>query len=241
MKESTFPSGWDEDRVKRVLCHYESQSEENAAAEDEAAWEDSAQTFMEIPNDLIPTVRGMLAKRARKSSRGGKLLVEIASEIVQTQLSLKSISAVDIVTSLRQVFGTLHELQKAEAEEIELVPSDKEKPVLSPANSIKYDKIICLECGAEMKQLTSKHLVSHGMIPKEYRKKYGFPIRAPLSARSLTHARSKAAKKRGLPENLQKYIEALRQKKAAAFTQGATKTSEANKPKRTRLRKNKVV
>ena len=71
MKKSRFPSGWDEDRVKRVLSHYESQSEEEAVAEDEAAWEDSSQTFMEIPNDLIPTVRGMLAKRARKLSKEG--------------------------------------------------------------------------------------------------------------------------------------------------------------------------
>ena len=67
MKQSRFPSGWDEERVKRVLSHYESQSEEEAVAEDEAAWEDSSQTFIEIPNDLIPAVRGMLAKRARKS------------------------------------------------------------------------------------------------------------------------------------------------------------------------------
>ena len=71
MKKSGFPSGWDEDRVKRVLSHYESQSEEEAVAEDEAAWEDSSQTFIEIPNDLIPAVRGMLAKRARKSSKEG--------------------------------------------------------------------------------------------------------------------------------------------------------------------------
>ena len=69
MKKSRFPSGWDEERVKRVLSHYESQSEEEAVAEDEAAWEDSSQTFIEVPNDLIPTVRGMLAKRARKSSK----------------------------------------------------------------------------------------------------------------------------------------------------------------------------
>jgi hypothetical protein len=71
MKKSRFPSGWDEDRVRRVLSHYDSQSEEEAVAEDEAAWEDSSQTFIEIPNDLIPTVRGMLAKRARKSSKEG--------------------------------------------------------------------------------------------------------------------------------------------------------------------------
>jgi hypothetical protein len=47
MKKGRFPSGWDEDRVKRVLSHYESQSEEEAVAEDEAAWEDSSRTFIE--------------------------------------------------------------------------------------------------------------------------------------------------------------------------------------------------
>jgi hypothetical protein len=68
MKESKFPKGWDEDRVKRVLAHYESQSEDEAIAEDEAAWEDSSHTFMEIPNDLVPTVRHLLAKRAKNAA-----------------------------------------------------------------------------------------------------------------------------------------------------------------------------
>ena len=55
--------------MRRVLAHYESQSEEQAVAEDEAAWEDSSQTFMEIPNDLVPVVRELLAKRADKHRR----------------------------------------------------------------------------------------------------------------------------------------------------------------------------
>jgi len=40
IEKSGFHSGWDEDRVKRVLSRYESQSEKEAVAEDEAAWED---------------------------------------------------------------------------------------------------------------------------------------------------------------------------------------------------------
>jgi hypothetical protein len=32
-------------------------------AEDEAAWEDASQTFIEIPNDLVPVVRELLAKK----------------------------------------------------------------------------------------------------------------------------------------------------------------------------------
>jgi hypothetical protein len=35
--KSRFPPGWDEERVRRVLEHYENQSEEEAVAEDEVA------------------------------------------------------------------------------------------------------------------------------------------------------------------------------------------------------------
>jgi predicted transcriptional regulator len=153
-------------------------------------------------------------------------------------------TATDIAYSLRQVFSTLHELQKAEAGGIELAPTAAEEVTatkLSPADSIQKDKVICLECGAEMRQLTSKHLVFHGMSQKEYKKKYGFTMATPLAAKSLSKARSKAAKKRGLPEKLQKYIEARRQGKARASAQAATEIVTTGKPKRTRIRKKKVA
>jgi predicted transcriptional regulator len=172
-----------------------------------------------------------------------KKLIEIASEIVQTQVSKSSMTATDIASSLRQVFGTLHELQRAESGEIEL-PKTQESPqprVLTPQDSIQNDKVICLECGKEMIQLTVRHLSSHGMDQKEYRKKYGFTMKTPLAAKSLTKTRSKSAKKRGLPENLKKAIEARKQAKAATSKPVATKTVTAGKPKRTRLRKKNEV
>ena len=63
MKKNGFPKGWDEERVKRVLDHYENQTEDEAVAEDEAAWEDATQTFVEVPNELVPAVRELLAKK----------------------------------------------------------------------------------------------------------------------------------------------------------------------------------
>lgn len=64
-KKNDFPEGWDEARVKRVLEHYESQSENEAVAEDEAAYEDANQTFIKIPNELISEVRELIAKKTR--------------------------------------------------------------------------------------------------------------------------------------------------------------------------------
>ncbi len=153
-----------------------------------------------------------------------KKLIEIASEIVQTQVSRTPMTAADITSSLRQVFRTLHEMQRAESGEIELPTIQESAPAqaLTPENSIQNDKVICLECGAEKRQLTHKHLSSHGMSQKEYKKKYGFTMRTPLAAKSLIKARSKAAKKRGLPENLKKAIEAKRQSKAEASKPAVT-------------------
>ncbi len=172
-----------------------------------------------------------------------KKLIEIASEIVQTQVSRTPMSSADISSSLRQVYGALYDLQKAESGEIELPKIQEAAPAqaLTPADSIQNDKVICLECGAEMRQLTKNHLGSHGMTAKEYKKKYGFTLRTPLAAKSLTKARSKAAKKRGVPENLKKYVEARRQAKAKATApKAATEKVTASKPKQTRIRKRKA-
>ena len=62
MKSNKFPPGWDEARVRRVLVHYEHQTEEEAVAEDEAAYEQKNQSMVEIPYELVPTVRNLIAQ-----------------------------------------------------------------------------------------------------------------------------------------------------------------------------------
>jgi hypothetical protein len=46
-----------------VLDHYETQSDEEALAEDEAAFESTTHTVMEVPVELVPAVRELIAKR----------------------------------------------------------------------------------------------------------------------------------------------------------------------------------
>ncbi len=60
--ENRFPPGWDQERVERLLEHYETQSEDEAVAEDEAAFEDKTHTVMLIPNELVPAVRTLLSQ-----------------------------------------------------------------------------------------------------------------------------------------------------------------------------------
>ena len=62
MKKNKFPPGWNEERVREILAHYEEQTEEEAVAEDEASFEDQNQTFIEVPNELIPKIRELIAR-----------------------------------------------------------------------------------------------------------------------------------------------------------------------------------
>ena len=62
MKKSKFPPGWDAERVKTILAHYEEQSEDEAVAEDEAAYEELNQAVMEVPTILVPSIRELIAK-----------------------------------------------------------------------------------------------------------------------------------------------------------------------------------
>ena len=65
MKQSKFPPGWDEQRVRRVLEHYESQTDEEAVAEDEAAL--ATASVMNVPAELVPTVRELIAKHKKSA------------------------------------------------------------------------------------------------------------------------------------------------------------------------------
>jgi hypothetical protein len=62
MNKQQFPPGWDEERVNKLIAHYESLSEEEQVAEDEAAvTEQKGQTVLTVPDTLLPAIRQMLA------------------------------------------------------------------------------------------------------------------------------------------------------------------------------------
>jgi hypothetical protein len=58
-----FPAGWNEERVRKVLAHYENQTDEEAVAEDEAAYQAEGQTVMIVPTELVPAIRQLIARR----------------------------------------------------------------------------------------------------------------------------------------------------------------------------------
>ena len=63
MKRNRFPAGWNEARVRRLLAHYEGQTEDEAVAEDEAAFRLRDQTVMVVPKRLVPEITRLIEKR----------------------------------------------------------------------------------------------------------------------------------------------------------------------------------
>ena len=145
-----------------------------------------------------------------------KGLVELAAEIVTAQASKTNMNSEEMSDSLRKLYVTLKDIRDEESLLTGVAEGrDAERPCIEPGSSIQRNKIICCECDKEFKQLSKSHLRSHGLTPKEYKKKYGIPGSQALTAKSLTAKRRKLAKEMKLGSKLAEYRMKRSQKKKA--------------------------
>ena len=137
-----------------------------------------------------------------------KLLTEMAADIAAAQASHSTMSGEEIGEFLKKTFRALKSLKELEDTGASSEQASdnifESQGKLDPRRSIRRNKVICLICGKEFKQLTSRHLKDHGLSLKEYRKKYGFSARESLAAKTLTNRRKKRAMESGLGEMLKK-------------------------------------
>ena len=66
-KQNDFPPGWDEERVQSVIAYYDQQTEDEAVAEAEEALENETSVLIEVPIELVPAVRELIAKHAAEN------------------------------------------------------------------------------------------------------------------------------------------------------------------------------
>ena len=127
-----------------------------------------------------------------------KSLYELAAEIVAAQASAAKLSAEEINALINQTYESLKNVKADE----EGAPVEEAALAMDPKDSIKQNSVTCLECGKKFKILTKRHLADHDLTPKEYKAKYGFKARQPLSAKSLSAKRRKVAKEQNLGQRL---------------------------------------
>ena len=69
MITNRFPPGWDEERVRRVLAHYATQTEEEAVAEDERVFKSGDRAVVEVPVELMPVIREIITQYAYATAK----------------------------------------------------------------------------------------------------------------------------------------------------------------------------
>jgi predicted transcriptional regulator len=133
-----------------------------------------------------------------------KTLVEMASEIVAAQASHAPMTPEEISDGVRRIFEILQRLQGIEAG-MSNGGQVEGTPRLRPQDSIQRNRVICLECNKDFKLLSNRHLALHSLTSRDYKLKYGLPLRQPLSAKTLTQTRRRIAKEKGLGAKLVAY------------------------------------
>jgi predicted transcriptional regulator len=125
-----------------------------------------------------------------------KSLVEMASEIVAAQARQAPMSHEDISAGVKKVFAILQQLQALEAGMLGAREGEAAGK-LTPQDSIQRNRVICLECHKEFKLLSNRHLALHGINSREYKLKYGLPLRQALRPGLSPWPGAKLPRKRG--------------------------------------------
>jgi predicted transcriptional regulator len=121
-------------------------------------------------------------------------LVTLTSDIVAAHVSNNDVTVADLPALISNVYGALAGLGKA-APVVEEAPP---KPAVSIRSSVKPDRIICLDCGMELKMLKRHLMTHHSLSPEQYRARWNLGSEYPLVAPDYAEKRRDLAKKIGL-------------------------------------------
>ena len=121
-------------------------------------------------------------------------LIESTKELALVLIKSRSISPEDLQDTLQKTYATLTALKvQEESGTSASVPLADSSPV-NWRKSITRQTITCLECGQQWRQLTSAHLMAHGLDGRSYRAKYGILQTQPLAARATTDRHRQTAR-----------------------------------------------
>ncbi|MCP5396625.1 MAG: MucR family transcriptional regulator [Sphingomonadaceae bacterium] len=120
-------------------------------------------------------------------------LITLTSDIVAAHVSNNNVAVEDVPSLITNVYQALSGLGESAAP-----VEEKPEPAVSIRSSVKKDKIVCLECGKDMKMLKRHLMTDHGLTPDEYRARFGLNADYPMVAPDYAETRRELAKKIGL-------------------------------------------
>jgi predicted transcriptional regulator len=131
-------------------------------------------------------------------------IIKITAQIVTSHVSMSELSPQELVDEIKDIYNVLSSLEGGavipeimapeKAPEAEVV----KKPPIPLKDIVTQKHVVCLECGKKMRTLKAHIRKAHGLLPKEYFKKFSLdPKKFPLVCKEYSKQRSKMAKDRG--------------------------------------------
>ena len=132
-------------------------------------------------------------------------ILKLTAEIVISHASMSELTTQEIVDEIKDVYHVLASLETGAVPETmtpEQGPGEVKKPPVPLKEIVKNKYVLCLECGKKMRTLKAHIRKAHGLMPKEYFKRFGLdPKKYPLVCKEYSAQRSKMAKDRGFGQD----------------------------------------
>jgi predicted transcriptional regulator len=122
----------------------------------------------------------------------------LTAQIVSAHVRHNAVAPDALPSLIQEVYRTLANVGK------QPVQAQKPNPAVPVKQSIRQDRIVCLEDGKSFSMLKRHLMTDHQMTPQQYREKWGLPRDYPMVAPNYALTRSALAKKIGLGRNAAK-------------------------------------
>jgi predicted transcriptional regulator len=117
----------------------------------------------------------------------------LTAQIVSAHVRHNAVPPDALPGLIQEVYRTLTNVGK------QPVQTEKPSPAVPVKQSIRQDRIICLEDGKSFSMLKRHLMTDHKMTPQQYRDKWGLPRDYQMVAPNYAQTRSTLAKKAGRP------------------------------------------
>jgi predicted transcriptional regulator len=116
----------------------------------------------------------------------------LTAQIVSAHVGHNAVSPDALPGLIQEVYKTLTNVGK------QPTPPQRPTPAVPVKQSIKQDRIICLEDGKSFSMLKRHLMTDHKLTPQQYRERWGLERNYPMVAPNYAKTRSALAKKIGL-------------------------------------------
>jgi MucR family transcriptional regulator, transcriptional regulator of exopolysaccharide biosynthesis len=119
-------------------------------------------------------------------------ILGLTAQIVSAHVRYNAVSPDALPALIQEVYRTLLNIGRATAQ------TEKPTPAVLVKQSVRQDRIICLEDGKSFSMLKRHLMTDHKLTPQQYREKWDLPRDYPMVAPNYAQTRSALAKKIGL-------------------------------------------